>query len=45
VATHQVTVLLHRVRDGEPGALDELMPLVYAEPRRRNSLIGRISSR
>jgi len=34
VTTHQVTVLLHRVRDGEPGALDELMPLVYTELRR-----------
>ena len=27
-------MLLHRVRDGERGALDELMPLVYTELRR-----------
>jgi RNA polymerase sigma factor (TIGR02999 family) len=30
----EVTHLLHRLRDGEPGALDELMPLVYRELRR-----------
>jgi RNA polymerase sigma factor (TIGR02999 family) len=29
-----VTVLLHRVRDGDRAALEELMPLVYAELRR-----------
>src|SRR5688572_857366 len=29
-----VTQLLHRVRAGEQSALDELMPLVYAELRR-----------
>jgi RNA polymerase sigma factor (TIGR02999 family) len=32
--THEVTRLLQRVREGEPGALDELMPLVYGELRR-----------
>jgi RNA polymerase sigma-70 factor (ECF subfamily) len=30
----QVTHLLYRLRAGEPGALDELMPLVYGELRR-----------
>jgi RNA polymerase sigma-70 factor (ECF subfamily) len=30
----QITRLLQRVREGERGALDELMPLVYAELRR-----------
>jgi RNA polymerase sigma factor (TIGR02999 family) len=30
----QVTRLLHRVRDGDRAALDELMPLVYEELRR-----------
>ncbi len=34
MASHEVTRLLQRVRDGEPGALDELMPLVYTELRR-----------
>ena len=29
-----VTVLLQRVREGDRGAIDELMPLVYAELRR-----------
>jgi RNA polymerase sigma factor (TIGR02999 family) len=29
-----VTELLHRWRDGDPAALNELMPLVYAELRR-----------
>jgi RNA polymerase sigma factor (TIGR02999 family) len=31
---HQVTRLLKRVREGDRGALDELMPLVYGELRR-----------
>ena len=31
---HQVTRLLERVREGDRGALDELMPLVYGELRR-----------
>jgi RNA polymerase sigma factor (TIGR02999 family) len=30
----QITVLLQRLREGEPTALDELMPLVYGELRR-----------
>ncbi len=30
----RITGLLHRLRDGEPDALDELMPLVYSELRR-----------
>jgi len=30
----EVTRLLHRVREGDRAALDELMPLVYAELRR-----------
>lgn len=34
MTSHQVTQLLQRVRDGERGALDELMPLVYSELRR-----------
>jgi RNA polymerase sigma factor (TIGR02999 family) len=34
MTTHQVTVLLQRIRDGERSALDELMPLVYPELRR-----------
>jgi RNA polymerase sigma factor (TIGR02999 family) len=29
-----VTHLLHRWRDGDPGALDDLMPMVYGELRR-----------
>jgi RNA polymerase sigma factor (TIGR02999 family) len=29
-----ITRLLHRLREGEQGALDELMPLVYGELRR-----------
>ena len=32
--SHQVTRLLQRVHQGERGALDELMPLVYSELRR-----------
>jgi RNA polymerase sigma factor (TIGR02999 family) len=32
--SHQVTQLLQRVHEGERGALDELMPLVYSELRR-----------
>jgi RNA polymerase sigma factor (TIGR02999 family) len=32
--SHQVTRLLQRVHEGERGALDELMPLVYSELRR-----------
>ena len=32
--TTQVTQLLQRLREGEQGALDELMPLVYGELRR-----------
>lgn len=32
--SHEITRLLQRVRQGEPGALDELMPLVYGELRR-----------
>jgi hypothetical protein len=27
--SHLITRLLHRVREGDRGALDELMPLVY----------------
>jgi RNA polymerase sigma factor (TIGR02999 family) len=34
ITAHQVTRLLQRVRAGEQGALDELMPLVYGELRR-----------
>lgn len=34
MTSHQVTRLLQRVREGEQGALDELMPLVYGELRR-----------
>jgi RNA polymerase sigma factor (TIGR02999 family) len=34
LTSHQVTRLLQRAREGEPGALDELMPLVYGELRR-----------
>jgi RNA polymerase sigma-70 factor (ECF subfamily) len=34
MTSHQVTRLLQRVRDGDRGALDELMPLVYGELRR-----------
>jgi len=34
MASHEVTRLLQRAREGEPGALDELMPLVYGELRR-----------
>jgi RNA polymerase sigma factor (TIGR02999 family) len=30
----QVTRLLQRLREGEPGALDELMPIMYAELHR-----------
>ena len=30
----EVTRLLHRAREGDQGALDELMPLVYGELRR-----------
>lgn len=30
----QITMLLRQARDGRPGALDELLPLVYAELRR-----------
>jgi RNA polymerase sigma factor (TIGR02999 family) len=30
----QVTILFRRLRDGDDGALDELMPLVYGELRR-----------
>jgi RNA polymerase sigma factor (TIGR02999 family) len=33
-AKSDVTRLLDRLREGEPSALDELMPLVYAELRR-----------
>jgi RNA polymerase sigma factor (TIGR02999 family) len=32
--THDITRLLERVRQGEPAAVDELMPLVYAELKR-----------
>lgn len=32
--TSQVTVLLEKLREGQPSALDELMPLVYGELRR-----------
>jgi RNA polymerase sigma factor (TIGR02999 family) len=32
--TSRVAVLLERMRQGEPAALDELMPLVYGELRR-----------
>lgn len=31
---HTVTVLLHRWKDGDAGALDSLMPIVYDELRR-----------
>ena len=34
MTSHDITRLLHRVREGEQGALDELMPLVYSELRR-----------
>jgi RNA polymerase sigma-70 factor (ECF subfamily) len=34
ITAHQVTRLLQRVREGDRGALDELMPLVYGELRR-----------
>jgi RNA polymerase sigma-70 factor (ECF subfamily) len=34
MASHDVTRLLQRVREGEPGTLNELMPLVYTELRR-----------
>ena len=34
ITAHQVTRLLHRVREGDRAALDELMPLVYGELRR-----------
>ena len=34
MASHEITRLLQRAREGEPGALDELMPLVYPELRR-----------
>ena len=30
----QITLLLQKLREGEPAALDELMPLVYGELRR-----------
>ncbi|MEM6327885.1 MAG: ECF-type sigma factor, partial [Bacteroidota bacterium] len=33
-ATMQVTHLLHAHRDGQPGAMEELLPLVYGELRR-----------
>ena len=33
-AERTVTVLLRAWRDGEPGALDELMPMIYAELHR-----------
>ena len=37
-----ITLLLARVRRGEPAALDDLMPIVYRELRRlaRNALLG-----
>jgi RNA polymerase sigma factor (TIGR02999 family) len=34
MTSHHVTELLRRVQEGEPAALDELMPLVYTELRR-----------
>jgi RNA polymerase sigma-70 factor, ECF subfamily len=34
ITAHQVTRALQRVREGDRGALDELMPLVYGELRR-----------
>jgi RNA polymerase sigma factor (TIGR02999 family) len=34
MTSHHVTLLLHRLREGDQGALDELMPLVYGELRR-----------
>jgi len=34
MTSHEVTRLLHRVREGERGALDELMPLFDSELRR-----------
>ena len=37
VRTHEITAMLHKWRDGNREALDELLPLVYDELHRQAS--------